>query len=228
MLHRLCETGAHEHAGQQQVLRIGETRAQRDRARPRIHRDFGKFDGAGQAIIAAILQRQPHRCLGRYGATLCQRPAQRKQLGGRLLNIDIDRVEPLDHRQRFGLVRGDERPLREQRAADPPGDRRRHAGEAEVDPRGLESGARLGDRSGGLSRLRLRIDIILLADGFDLGERFEAVGAGLGSAGGGLGTGERGARLIAARAEQPGVDLIKRLPGAHQTSFGKQAALDQP
>ena len=103
-----------------------------------------------------------------------QRAAQRDQVGARLLDVDVDRVEPLDHRQRIGLVGGDERADGAQRAADAPADRRGDAGEAQVDPRGVERGAVLRDAGSRLPRLRGGVGIILLGDRLHLGERLDS------------------------------------------------------
>src|SRR5580704_19021746 len=46
---------AHEHAGQQDTLRIGKHRPQRDRTRAWVYCDFGKLQLAGKRIRRAIL-----------------------------------------------------------------------------------------------------------------------------------------------------------------------------
>src|SRR3546814_2409528 len=94
---------------------------------------------------------------GRHRAAFRERPAQREQIAARSLDVDIDRVELLDRRQRLGLARGDERADGEQRPADPPGDRGGNGGEFEIDLRALERGLLLLDRGFGPTRLRERV-----------------------------------------------------------------------
>ena len=48
-----------------------------------------------------------------------ERLAQREQVGRRFLDVDEDRVEPGDRRQRIGLVGGDQRAFGDVREADP-------------------------------------------------------------------------------------------------------------
>src|SRR3546814_5163648 len=62
-----------------------------------------------RAVFAAVLEHQLHRGGGRHRAAFRERPAQREQIAARSLDVDIDRVELLDRRQRLGLARGDER-----------------------------------------------------------------------------------------------------------------------
>ena len=93
---------------------------------------------------------------GRRHAAAGQRSAQRDEVGARLLDVDIDRVQPLDHRQRIGLAVGDQRADGGQRTADPPADRRGHAREPQVDLRRFERGLVLRDGGGGLLRGRPR------------------------------------------------------------------------
>jgi hypothetical protein len=105
-----------------------------------VHRHFGKFQRAGQRIVGAVVQLQRHlgRLGGGAGASWRRSFIMSAPL---LLDVDIDRVENRDGGQRIGLIGGDQRALRGKRTADPPGERRRHGGVAQVDARGIERGA---------------------------------------------------------------------------------------
>ena len=73
--------------------------------------DFGELDRAGVAVVAAVLELQPHlRAAGGATPPARERAPEREQVGARLLDVDVDRVEPLDDGQRIGLVGGDEAP----------------------------------------------------------------------------------------------------------------------
>ncbi len=54
----LREERLDEHARQKHVLRIGEARPQGHRAGALVHHDLGKLDGAGVAVVAAVLELQ--------------------------------------------------------------------------------------------------------------------------------------------------------------------------
>jgi hypothetical protein len=64
---------AHEHAGQQQALRVGDAGAQHDRAGVFVHAHFAEFDGAGFGIVAAIFQLDMHGGAGGQHAAIGQR-----------------------------------------------------------------------------------------------------------------------------------------------------------
>ena len=72
---------------------------------------LGELDRAGVAVVAAVLELQADLRAAGADAACGERAAQREQLGARLLDVDIDRIEPLDHRERIGLVGGDQRAL---------------------------------------------------------------------------------------------------------------------
>ena len=127
----------------------------------------------------------------------------------------------LDGGQCRGLVGGDQRAGRHAGAADPAGDRRIHAGERQIDARGLHAGLAgrhirfgLAERGGGVVAL-------LLADRLDLHQFLVAVGlepcgaqVGLRLGQGGLGAGVAGA--VGGR-----VDLVQGLPCLHVAALGE-------
>jgi len=90
-----------------------------------------------------------------------------------LLDIDEDGIQPLDDRERAGLVGCDQRALGEEGAPDPAADRSRNLGIAEADAGGLQLRPHLLDRRLGLPGRCDRVGIILLADGFARRQRLQ-------------------------------------------------------
>ena len=226
MVCSLREAGAHEHARQQDALRIGEAGAQGDGAGGLVDQHLGKLDDAGPAIVAAVLQLQAYHRLRRGHAARGERPSQRQQRAGGLLDVDIDRIEPLDLRERIGLAGRHQRADGEQRPADAAGDRRRHGGEVEVEPCRIERGAVLGDSGGGLARAGDGVGIVLLRHRLDLGKRLVALGLGAARLGTRLRARQVGGGLAGLGAIAARVDLIERLSLRHQRAFGEQPAKD--
>ena len=117
---------AHEHAGQQQTLGIGQQRSQRDGAGTDIHRHFGKFQRARVRILAAIFQPHPYLRLPRR--VLLQQTGisftpEAQQRAGRLRYVHVHRVKLLYGGQRRGLIGSDQRTFGDQGASDTTGDR---------------------------------------------------------------------------------------------------------
>ena len=134
---------AHEHARQQQLVRVGEQRPQGHRAGRLIDRDFRKLQLAGELVMRAVLEHQVHLRLVVPG--LLELPGgelalQAQQHRARLRHIDIDRVELLHRRERLRLVARHQRALGDRGAADAPGDRGQQARVHEVDARGIGRG----------------------------------------------------------------------------------------
>ena len=123
LIDRLDEAGLDEHAGQQDALRIGKTRAQGHRPGALIDHHLGKLDGPGETVIAAVLERQAHLRAARSNPASGDGALEREKIGARLLDVDIHRVGALDYRQRGGLAGGDERSDGRQRPTDAPADR---------------------------------------------------------------------------------------------------------
>jgi hypothetical protein len=137
--------------------------------------------------------------------------AQRGQLGARLLHVDIDRVEPLDHRERIRLAGTHEGADRCQRAADPPADRRGNRGVAQVDPCSVERGRVLRDSARAAARLRRGVGVILRRNRLDLGKGLVTVRASDRRVRAGARTGEVCLGLVDCRAVKARVDLVERL-----------------
>ena len=205
-------------------MRVWEPRAQGHGTRGRIDHRLGELQRAGISIGAAILKRQPDADRpARRAACLL---AQREQVSARLLDIDEHRVEPLDGRQRIGLAGGDEPAGRHQRAADASADRGGDAGVAKVDAGDFERCPVLRNARRRLARGGGGVGIVLPGDRFHLRERTVARGLGGGSGAGRLGAGKIGLRLCGIRLIEAGIDLIERLAGADERSFGKGARAD--
>ena len=109
--------------------------------------------GVRRAVLEQDLDGQVAGALDAAGRDA---PAQFQELGARLREVDVDRIELLDRRERRGLVRGHERALRDRRLADPPGDGRGDARVAEDHAGALQCGLRGRDVRLGLLRARRR------------------------------------------------------------------------
>ncbi len=94
-------------------------------------------------------------------------PLQAQQGRGWLGHVHVHRVELLDGGERGGLIGGDQRPFRDQRAADAARDRRQHSGVDQIDACRFHRRLRLQVRGHG-------IVVILLADRIRFGQRLVA------------------------------------------------------
>ena len=152
----LLDLHAHIHAGQQRQLRIGKLAAQRHLTGAGIDRRVGEQQLAVVGIDLAVVEDEPHP----RGRALFKRAGlefapQLVELGGRLGEIRIDRIELLDRRdmRRFGLT--DQRAFGDERAADAAADRRADPGVFEIE---------LGARDVGLARGDVRLGLADIGD----------------------------------------------------------------
>ena len=97
-----------------------------------------------------------------------QRAAQLEQLGRRLRDVDVHRIELLHGGDGRRLVRRDERTLGHRRLADAAADRRRDARVTEHDVGACDGGSRRLDVGFGLAQRGGRVFVVLLADRVDL------------------------------------------------------------
>ena len=163
-------------------------------------------DGVGLAVVEHDLDVAAVGLLPLAGA---QRLAQREQLGAGLGEIDVDRVDLLDGGQVRRLAFAHQRSFGDERAADAPGNRRRHPGVFQIE-RGLGK-PRFGLFPGGLGRVEF-----LLADGVDLHQRAVALHQELGR--GNVGFGGFIGALVGTR-----LDAVEQLPFLHVAAFFEKA-----
>ena len=124
-------------------------------------------------------------------------------------DVDVDRVQLLDHRHGVGLAIADQCAFGDRRTANTPGDRRVHLGVAHVDLGGLN--VCLGSHAVGNGGV-----VFLTADGLLLDQLLVAIGDGFGLGQARLCAFERG--FIHRR-----VDLVELLPFLHVGAFLEQA-----
>ena len=136
-----------------------------------------------------------------------------------MLDVDEDRIEPGDGRQRIGLVGGDQRAFGD---ADRPIRPLIGAG-TRVKRRlicALRSGALFCATAASACRAwATRVGIILLGDRLHLGQRLVARGPGPRGFGAGPRALEIGLRLRGLRVIDAGVDLVERLALADERAF---------
>ncbi|MNH13939.1 hypothetical protein D3C79_735240 [compost metagenome] len=197
-----------EHARQQVVLRVGEHGTQGDGAGGLVNRDLGKLQATFLAIGAAVFQGQGD--LGGVVADLLQLAAfqftaQLEQLGRGLGNVDVDRVELLDHCHRFGLAIVDQCTFGNRRASDATAQRGQDLGVTQVD---------LGAAQRGLSLQTFGVGVVvfLAADSLFADQLLVTVGQRAGRLQVGLGTGQ--GRLVHRR-----VDLVQLLAFLDLSAF---------
>ena len=181
---------------------------------------------AGHAEIAAVFQNQPHFGCRRGNAAAGQRAPQRQQFRARLLHIDKNRIEPLNHRQRINLIAGNQRANRRQRTPNPAGDRRRNRGKGKIDFRRFKLGAVLGDSRLGLPCACLRVGQVLRAYRFDCRKWFQPPGADPRRLCCCLRRCQIGLRLRRCCRIKPWVNTIKCLSALHDRAFGKHPFAD--
>ena len=145
-----------------------------------------------------------------------------------MLDIDENRVEPLDGGERIGLSRRDQRAGGDQRPADPTTDRGRNPRVMQIDRCRLQRRALLRHGRMRLVRRGAGIGIILLAHRLDLGERPIAFGLGLRRAFAGDGIGQVRPCLINRSPIERGIDLVQGLAGPDDRSFCEQAGTYHP
>ena len=135
------QLGMHEHARQQNAIRVGEHRTQGHRAGTFVNTDLGELQPPFMLVLGAILKLQ--QCSGGVVTGLFQPPTGQvathcQQIPGWLGNIHINGVQLLNGRQRLGLAVAHQCALGDRRATDQPGNRRRHLGVAQIDTRPLQ------------------------------------------------------------------------------------------
>jgi len=218
---------AHEHAGQQDRLGIGEGRAQSHRSGVLVDGHIGKLQAAFDRIDIAIGQDQLHARAAGAGIadrTAGHRGLQVEQLRRRLRDVDIDRVEMLDRGERVGLPGLHQRARRDQRTPDTPGNRRFYAREAQVDLRAEQRSARGHDRGAGLAGGGIGVVGILLADRVGGHELVIALRLQLRRCDRCLGVGQLALRIQDRGAIGRILDHIQHLPGMDDRTLLEQAA----
>ena len=94
LAHAAADEGPHVHAGQDQPVWIRRYDAQRVTASGRIDRDVGEGELAVVLVASAVLEQQRDRQITRaLQLAGSERLAQFEQFGGRLREVDVDRVE---------------------------------------------------------------------------------------------------------------------------------------
>ncbi|MNP13620.1 hypothetical protein D3C76_1059080 [compost metagenome] len=133
----------------------------------------------------------------------------------------MDRVQLLDQRQRRGFVLPHQRAFGDQRAADAPGNRRRHRGITQVQFRSLHGGFAGGDVGSGLPRGGPGVVVVLAADGV----AFDQLGVTLFLQPGleriGLGLAQRGVGAVQVGLERRRVDAEQHIALFHVAAFAK-------
>lgn len=210
---------AHVHARQENAVGIVEAPAQADLARAAVDRHVGEHQRALALVVGAFDLGRQRLVVATGQRTIFQCLAQAQGIGGRLSEIDIDRVELLDTRQQRGIALPHQCPFGGKRTADAPGDRRGDRGVTQVQARGLHVG--LGRTHGGLGAAQLGGGAVevLLADRFDLDQRLVTLDPRLG-----LLLYRLGAGLVALGSRQGGlerrrVDLEQHIAGLDVGAF---------
>ena len=150
--------------------------------------------------------------------------AEAQQVGARLLDVDIDRVEALDGGQGVVLPRPDQRAGGVERAADAAGDRGADHGAVEVDLGGTERRGLGLDVGASFACRRNRIVVELARDEVALHQLGIAANLAVGGDGRGAGAGERGAGIGDLRFVGDRIDPIEGLAFADIIALGEQAA----
>ena len=183
---RLLQPHAHVQPRQQLAVGIGHFGAQRDLARRRIDRQVRKQQPSGLGVLRAVFQHDAHAgrllAAGALELAAFHRLAQLHHVRSRLGEVDVHRVDLLDHGQLRRFALPDQRAFGHQRAANAARNRGRHRGVAQRDARRLHIGFGHGDIGGGLLLRGHGVGVFLLADGVGFDQRLVAFGQG-----GGLG-----------------------------------------
>jgi hypothetical protein len=228
LVHALLDDRPHEHAGEEDVVRVGEDHAQDDRARGGVHRDVAELQLAFGRVGSPVFEQQLHvaQRSGALELATRQSATQAQQVGARLGHVDVDGIELLDHGQGHRLVGGHHGAHRDRRPADPPGDRGLQRRVRQVDPRALHRGAGRGDARFRPEKGRGGVVVVLLADRVDLDEPLEALGQRPGGREVRLGDGEDRLRLVVGRLVWGGVDLVEAAAGLDVGALFKEPLLD--
>jgi hypothetical protein len=150
----------------------------------------------GQGVFAAVLQHHAHAggfaAPGALELAIGQGAAQLHDLASRLGEVDIHRVDLLDHGQLRGFALPHQCAFGHQGAADAARNRRRDAGVIQVDAAGLHRCLARGHIGLGLFVRRHGVGVFLLADRVGGHQRLVALGQRAGLRQVGLGAGQRG------------------------------------
>ncbi|MNF57032.1 hypothetical protein D3C84_385440 [compost metagenome] len=210
-VHTSLQLRVDEHARQQGVVRVGEHGAQGHGTGGLVNRDFGELQLALLLVLAAVLKGQLDHggvIASLLQATAFQLTAQFEQFDRGLGDVDVDRVQLLDHGHGVGLAIVYQRPFGNAGAANAAGQRCQHLGVAQVDLGRLQGGFRLqAVGHGGV--------VFLTAHGLLVDQLFVAIGNRLGRLQVGLRTGQ--GRLIDRR-----VDLVELLAFLDVAAFLEQ------
>ena len=223
----LLDLHAHIETRQQHALGIGHFGAQRDLAGGAVDRQVGEQQLAVAFIDAAVFQN--HLDAGGVGTrSLLQLAfghglAQLEGFARRLGEVDIDRIDLLDHGQRRGFALADQRAFGDQRLADAARDGRRDLGIAQADIGGAHTGRARGDIGQRLFISGLGIDEILLADGIGFDQGLVAFELGLGLRQIGLRARQCGTRALRRGFIGSGIDAVQGLAGLDVAAFAVQA-----
>ena len=179
-------------------------------------------------VFCAVVEHHTHA--GRLRASALELPAfqgaaQLHDLRGRLRKVDVQRVDLLNEGELRGLALTHQGAFGDQGAADAARNRSRDEGVVQVDAGGLDRGLTDGDIGGGLLACRLRVHILLLADGPRLSQGLEAFGLCLGLRQVGLGLGQQSLRARKRGLVRARINLEQGLARFHVAAFTKQPLL---
>jgi len=178
-----CEgdTGAHEHAGKESLLRVVHQDTQQQVARTGIHGDPREQYPPGQSIGRTVAAQDGHRqaalgrSLSRHGIV------QGIERGGRATHVDIDLVDLLYARHRRAVTGGHQRTFRHQRLIDTTCDGRIHRCKFQVQTTARQGCPRLRNVRVRLLALGHRVLVGLATDQAGLDQRLQAPGVRAGS-----------------------------------------------
>ena len=225
----LLQPHAHIQAGQQVTLGVGHLGAQRDLAGARVHCQVGKQQFAGERIFAAVLQHHAHdsgfAAPGALELAIGQGTAQFHDLASRLGEVDIHRINLLDHGQLRGFALPHQSAFGDQGAADAARNGRRDAGVIQIDAAGLHGGTACGHVGLGLLLRRHGVGVFLLADRVGGQQWLVALGQRGRLRQVGLGAGQRGLGTLQRRRIGSGVNRKQGLPCLDVAAFAKQPLL---
>ncbi|CCK04892.1 hypothetical protein BN129_3688 [Cronobacter sakazakii 701] len=221
-------TGAHEHAWQQQMLRVRENGAQGNRAGAFIDRHIGELQLAFQRIGVAVFHHQLDvAVIGFFfNVPLRHRVFQAQEVGAGLGNIHIHRIELLNGCQFARLTTGDKRAFGDVRFTDATADWRGHFCPCQIDSGALQRRFRCRHARLGLMRVRHRLVILLFADVLRARQRRVTFYRQTGHLRGSLRFREVTFGALPRRLVHRRIDLIQRVACVDIRAFGKLTAKD--
>ena len=216
----LFQAHAHVHAGQQVAPRVVEQGAHGHVVGAGVHRQVGEGQRAGAGVLGAVGQQQAHAQLVGFDAlqlAVADLLLQAQHLGGRLGEVDVDRIDLLHHGQRRGLAFAHQRALGHQRARAVDG--RGDARIVQLQLGALQVGARQRHLGAGLAFVGGGLGVVAFADGAvadQVGIAAQLVGRG-GQAG--LGARQVGGLGIVGGLQRRRVDLEQRVAALDVLAF---------